>query len=200
MEQKKTSKHGYDAIDIQILEGHEAVRFRPGMYISATDYRALPVLVEYLIDGLSQVYRTLGQAPERITIRFEKDGSATLICGGPTLDEAFLEQYAPLLQKELSQFTRFYYLFTLQALSERLSATIRAPRGQWRTLLFERGLLRGDESHASAPDPNCDVWLRFWPDFTILEPAAFDVRLTREKIDASFPAISHLITLVDARS
>jgi DNA gyrase/topoisomerase IV subunit B len=41
----KTKNNDYRAKDIQVLEGREAVRRRPGMYIGSTDQRGLHHLV-----------------------------------------------------------------------------------------------------------------------------------------------------------
>ena len=43
--------HGYSAADIQVLEGQEAVRLRPGMYIGSTDERGLHHLVYEIVDN-----------------------------------------------------------------------------------------------------------------------------------------------------
>jgi len=45
----------YSAKDIEVLEGLEAVRRRPGMYIGGTDERALHHLVVEILDNAMQI-------------------------------------------------------------------------------------------------------------------------------------------------
>src|SRR5262249_3977856 len=78
--------------------------------------------------------------------------------------------------KEVQNAMRRHCLLIVTAFSERFHLSLRGPVPHWRSFLFERGILRGDELHTSAPDAQSHIWLRFCPDFTLLEPAAFDLQ------------------------
>ena len=66
----------YNEKSIQILEGLEAVRVRPGMYIGSTDVRGLHHLVWELLDNA--VDEALNGYGKVIRITIEKDGSLTV--------------------------------------------------------------------------------------------------------------------------
>ena len=73
---KTTSKKSYDAKDIQILEGLDAVRLRPGMYIGTTGVKGLHHLVWEIVDNA--VDEAANGFCDRIIITLNKDGSVSI--------------------------------------------------------------------------------------------------------------------------
>jgi DNA gyrase subunit B len=76
----EATKSKYTAADIQVLEGLEAVRRRPGMYIGSTDERGLHHLVYEIVDN--SIDEAMAAFCDRIEITIHPDGSVRVVDNG----------------------------------------------------------------------------------------------------------------------
>src|SRR5712691_12608150 len=70
------SNNGYGAQNIQILEGLEAVRVRPGMYIGATDQRGLHHLITEVVDN--SIDEVMAGYADTVKITIHEDSSVII--------------------------------------------------------------------------------------------------------------------------
>ncbi len=76
MEENTKVNTNYGESQIQVLEGLDPVRKRPGMYIGSTDVRGLHHLVQEIVDN--SIDEALSGHCDTITVQFNGDGSCTV--------------------------------------------------------------------------------------------------------------------------
>src|SRR5262245_28460093 len=80
LKKDKDKSQGYTAKDIEVLEGLEPVRRRPGMYVGGTDERALHHLVAEVLDNAMD--EAVAGHADRIEVELDDEGFCTVSDNG----------------------------------------------------------------------------------------------------------------------
>ena len=76
MATKEQKQKSYDAKDITVLQGLDAVRLRPGMYIGTTGVKGLHHLVWEIVDN--SIDEATNKFATKVSVTLNKDGSVTV--------------------------------------------------------------------------------------------------------------------------
>lgn len=203
----------YGESNIRVLEGLEAVRVRPGMYIGSTDERGLHHLVYEVVDN--SVDEALAGRADSIVVELHQDGSCEVTDNGSgipvkkhaTTGKSTLETVLTILHAG-GKFDSEAYAFSgglhgvgvsvVNALSGKLIAEIKRD-GYRYTQEFSAGKpVTKLEKHETTEETGTSI--RFWPDDEIFETLEFN----RPTLEKRFEEMTFLneglkITLIDYR-
>ena len=213
---KRAKKTDYDAQNIQVLEGLEPVRKRPGMYIGTTSVRGLHHLVYEVVDNA--IDEAMAGFCDRIVITLHTDGSASVLDNGRGIPvkpipgakdrRSALEVVLTVLHAggkfggggyAISGGLHGVGVSVVNALSERLDVEVRRD-GAIYTMAFARGKVTKKLTKGKAAQKTGTL-IRFWPDPEIFtETVEFKKEILQERLhELSFLNKGCEIQLVDDR-
>ena len=208
----------YGAGQIQVLEGLQAVRKRPAMYIGSTDDRGLHHLVYEVVDNA--IDEALAGYCAAIEVTVHDDGSVTVHDDGRGIPVDTHEKYdRPALEVIMTvlhaggKFDSKSYqvsgglhgvgVSVVNALSARLEVEVRRDGGVYRHA-FSRGEPEPngfERVRELAPDEETGTEIRFWPDEEIFETTTFTASTLANRLrELAFLNSGVEITLTDERA
>ena len=205
---------GYDDSQIQVLEGLEAVRKRPGMYIGTTSIRGLHHLVYEIVDN--SIDEALAGHCSCITVTLHDDGSVSVEDDGRGIPSGMNEKLGlPTLEVVYTvlhaggKFGGEGYKIAgglhgvgasvVNALSEWVEVE-NCRDGQKYTERFERGAVARPFACVGSSEGRHGLYVRFKPDPTIFEETRFEFETLLVRMrEQSFLNAGVKIVLVDKR-
>jgi DNA gyrase subunit B len=208
---------GYDAQDITVLEGLEAVRKRPGMYIGSTGVMGLHHLVYEVVDN--SVDEALAGFCSEVSVTIHPDSSVTVSDDGRGIPVAVMEKEGrPAVEVVLTVLhsggkfgdgggykvsggLHGVGVSVVNALSERLSVEIRRDGHEF-SQEYSRGAPMSELSkgEALAKDAPTGTTITFLPDADIFETLDFDFRTLEERLrETAFLTRGLKISILDER-
>ena len=204
----------YDAQDITVLEGLEAVRKRPGMYIGSTGARGLHHLVYEVVDN--SVDEALAGYCDEVTVTIHPDDSVTVIDNGRGIPvdkmekegKSALEVVLTVLHAggkfgdgggyKVSGGLHGVGVSVVNALSDELTVVVRRDGYTW-TQSFVRGLRQGDVERGE-PTTDTGTTITFRPDDEVFETLTFDYATLEQRLrETAFLTRGLHITITDER-
>ncbi|ADH91773.1 DNA topoisomerase (ATP-hydrolyzing) subunit B [Arcanobacterium haemolyticum] len=203
----------YNASNITVLEGLEAVRKRPGMYIGSTGERGLHHLVYEVVDN--SVDEALAGYASEITVtlldnggvKVEDDGRGIPVDIHPTEGVAAVQVVMTVLHAG-GKFGNGSYavsgglhgvgISVVNALSTRMDTEVRRDGYVWR-ISYENGVPVAPLEQGE-PTDKTGTTQTFWPNADIFETVEFDFDTLRQRFhQMAFLNKSLKITLIDER-
>ena len=208
-------KRHYDASDIQVLEGLDPVRKRPGMYIGSTGPRGLHHLVYEVVDN--SIDEALAGICDHIIIKINKNGSVEITDNGsgipvdihPQTGKSTVETVLTILHAG-GKFDNSAYkvsgglhgvgVSVVNALSNKLVATVKR-NGKIYRQEFSKGHRKGDlEVIGETKKDDTGTTIYFEPDDTIFETVEFsDEVLSKRFREMAFLNKGIKIEFIDER-
>jgi DNA gyrase subunit B len=203
----------YDASAITVLEGLEAVRKRPGMYIGSTGERGLHHLVYEVVDN--SVDEALAGFATQIEVTLLADGGVRVVDDGRGIPVDIVESEGrPAVEVVLTvlhaggKFGGGGYsvsgglhgvgVSVVNALSERLDVEVRRQGQVWRQS-YRIGVPTAPLTPGE-PSDETGTTVTFWPSQTIFETTVFDYETLRSRFQQyAFLNKGLQITLIDER-
>src|SRR5690606_11686130 len=208
------NQNTYDENQIQVLEGLEAVRKRPGMYIGSTSARELHHLVWVVLDN--GIDEALAGFCIRIDVVVHKDNSVTVIDNGrgipvgenSKLKKSTLEVVLTVLHAggkfggegyKVSGGLHGVGVSVVNALSKKLVAQVKR-EGKIHEQVYHRGVAESD-IHIVGETEETGTTITFWPDEEIFsETVEYDYDILQSRIrELAFLNKGIEINLVDER-
>jgi DNA gyrase subunit B len=205
----------YDAQDITVLEGLEAVRKRPGMYIGSTGLRGLHHLVYEVVDN--SVDEALAGHASSVDVTIHPDSRVTVVDDGRGIPVSIMEKEGrPALEVVLTVLhaggkfgdgggykvsggLHGVGISVVNALSETLRVDVRRDGFTW-TQEYDRGVPRYDVRKGE-PTKGTGTSVTFLPDAEIFETLDFDFSILEQRLrETAFLTRGLKITLTDERS
>jgi DNA gyrase subunit B len=203
----------YGAADITVLEGLEAVRKRPGMYIGSTGPRGLHHLVYEVVDNA--VDEAMAGRCSKIEVRLLGDGGVRVTDDGrgipvdehPTMGTSALEVVLTVLHAG-GKFDRKSYAVSgglhgvgvsvVNALSRRLIAEVRRDGRIYRQA-YRRGVPEGPVDTVGAADAT-GTSITFWADPEVFETLDYNLETLATRFrETAFLTAGLELTVVDER-
>jgi DNA gyrase subunit B len=211
---RKRNPTSYDAKDITVLEGLEAVRRRPGMYIGSTGPRGLHHLVYEVVDN--SVDEALAGRCDNVEITIHPDNSVTVVDNGAGIPVAVMEKEGrsalEVVMTVLHAGGKFgegggykvsgglhgVGVSVVNALSEQLEVVVRRDGYTW-TQSYERGKPASEVKRGESTN-DTGTTTTFLPDAEIFETLDFDYTTLEERMrETAFLTRGLRIALVDER-